>query len=173
MYASRRLAGLAILHRLTGDQCGCISAVPLDRASRDIELHRCLGDAGFVLLPPRPHSARVSSEVPPELGFATVRLARAFQRLPSRPAAIVTSLCDPVPLHVGHLSQHGDNQFPDTPANRAKPVDIHCHTLVEQSAHRGLYVECVAAKPVNGIYAQLVALSDVLQQRREAGAVGC
>lgn len=128
-------------------------------------------DTGRVSSPPLHDFFRRARVRTAKRWLSSMRLAGGDERCPSGGAATVTSLFDPQSLHIGDLRKDGEYKFPCSTPDLAKPTHFHDDVLVEQLAHGGLYVERIAAQPVNGVDADDIAAADVPEQFAEGRSI--
>jgi len=89
-------------------------------------------------------------------------LSSCSEHLLGQCSAVRRAFVDALSLHVGNLSQHGDDQFTDTSSYRAQAANFHRYIPMQQLPDRRLYVNGISAKPVYSIDVQSVAVSDVV-----------
>ncbi len=103
--------------------------------------------------------------------FATVSLASGCKRSLRGLSPGGCTLPDALPLHLGNLSQHGNNQLSYALADDTKATDMNLHTLGKQRPDGALHVNGIPTQPIHGVHMQRIALSDVVQQGAEGGPV--
>ena len=131
-----------------------------------------LCDAGSVLLSPVPDPIGIVSKGAAKTAFPFVRFTCLDKRSAGSSASRLAPLLDTLALHIGNLSQHGQNQLTDPATDHAESIHVNADTLFEKGANGRLNVKRVTPQTINGIDEHRVTLSDEFQQVGKAGALG-
>ncbi len=106
-----------------------------------------------------------------ERSLTPVSSTGCSQRCLGRCATVVAAFLDTLPLHVGNLREHRNDQFADASANGTEAEHIHGHALCDQMTNRCLNIEGVSTEPVHGRDADDISVAGIAQQRSKAGTL--